>query len=120
MTERETRRVTVYEPVQLITAEHGWKAVFIGEPGSPAPGYSAEPLIGWGVFRVTERPAGSGTGPTHFLGIQVHGLVALEDTVAPAPAAAANFWRYLPPGDALEPDYVTQIQHAWFTPGKAS
>lgn len=105
---RQTRRITSYEPLSMIAAEPGWRAVFIGRPGDDVPGYAAEPLIGWGIFDVTERPATGQTGPTHHHGRQVHGIVALEDEVNAAPAAAANFWRYLPPGDELSPDDVKQ------------
>jgi len=106
------RRITVYEPLSMIAAEHGWRAAFIGGPGDDGPGYVAEPLIGWGIFDVTERPAAGQTGPTHHHGRQVHGIVALEDEVNAAPAAAANFWRYLAPGDELTEGEVTAEQEA--------
>jgi hypothetical protein len=104
------RRVTVYEPVSIIAAEYGWRAVFIGSPGTEPPGYLAEPLIGWGIFRVTEKPASGSNGPVIQCGLQMHGIVALEDEVNAAPAAAANFWRYLPPGDELTAAEVTREQ----------
>lgn len=112
------RRITSYEPLSLIAAEPGWRAVFIGRPGDGAPGYAAEPLIGWGIFDVTERPPRGVTGPTHHHGRQVHGIVALEDEVNAAPAAAANFWRYLAPGDELTPEEVTAEQDARHDPWK--
>jgi hypothetical protein len=116
---RAARRITTYEPLSLITAEPGWRAVFIGRPGDGGPGYAAEPLIGWGIFDVNERPPRGVTGPTTHLGRQVHGIVALEDEVNAAPAAAANFWRYLAPGDELELEEVAAEHSARYQPGAA-
>jgi hypothetical protein len=109
------RRVISYEPLNLIAAEPGWRAAFIGHLGDD-PGYAAEPLIGWGIFDVTERPARGTTGPTIHHGRQMHGIVALEDEVNAAPAAAANFWRYLPPGGELAPEEVTRELDARYKP----
>jgi hypothetical protein len=108
---RPVRRVTTYEPVTIIPARDGWRAVFIGSPGED-PGYAAEPLTGWGIFEVTEKPASGTTGPVYRWGRQIHGIVALEDEVTAAPAAADNFWRYLRPGDELTDEEVTAEQDA--------
>jgi hypothetical protein len=98
---REPRRVTVYEPVSMIAAEPGWRAVFTLngiEPGEP--GQGVRPLIGWGIYHVTERPAAGETGPTHNCGQQVHGIVATGAVAVPA-LQAGEFRAYLAPGEPM-------------------
>ena len=98
-----------YSPVSLSPAD-GWRAIYLHEPDEGEPGWSAEPLIGWGVFDVTHHPVRGESGlPTEPVR-EIHG-VAMQDT-AFCVADVANFWRYAAPGDSDPTDEEVAAERA--------
>ncbi|MBO0808961.1 MAG: hypothetical protein J2P32_11760 [Actinobacteria bacterium] len=87
---------TEYEPVSISPAEPGWRAVYIHDPAESDPGWSADPLIAWGVFEVTTRPAEGSSARVDRQGRQILGVIF--DDYAQCPEEVSNFWRYLRPG----------------------
>jgi hypothetical protein len=84
-----------YEPVSGWPAD-GWRAVYIHEPDADGnPGWSADPLIGWAVCRISQRRIGY-SDSTHEGGA-VCGFVSAGSYTERA-GEAQNFWFYLPPG----------------------
>lgn len=92
-----------HEPLTVAAAEPGWRAVHgSGEPDT-AP-RQAVPVVGWGVFRVTERWVDTDevvrTEPNQIMGVVARyelGAVAALVSVADA----HGFVHYLAPGDEL-------------------
>ena len=104
---RQTYRT--YEPVSLSTAAPGWRAAYILDPDEGEPGWHAEPLIAWAVYKVTTRPFKGSAALEQSEGRQIHGVVF--NGWAHAPEEADDFWRYLQPGDPdPSPDEVATEQ----------
>jgi hypothetical protein len=88
----------------------GWRAVYLDSEDSEGPGWSDEPLVGWGVFHVTSYGAAEwpGTDEGTDQGNEIHGVV-LDGTSAEVPDDVINFWRYLGPGQPdPTPDEVAE------------
>jgi hypothetical protein len=85
-----------YSPIGLSPAE-GWRAIYIHMPDEGAPGWSADSLIAWGVFEVTERPIKGNPAPQGETTREIHGVVM--DDYAHCVEETENFWRYNAPSD---------------------
>jgi hypothetical protein len=86
----------------MVPAQPGWQALFLGSDGDSAPGWTAEPVIAWGIFQVTDVSDGRTRVSREIIGVAV-----LE---APEPVTAVrNFWFYLAPGAPEPTPQETQI-----------
>lgn len=115
----DRRTYTTYEPVSLTAAPPGWRAAYIHPPDEGEPGWSADPLIAWAVWEVTERPVQGSTAPEKARGREIHGVI--YDGWVQAVPETANFWKYLAPGDPdPSPGEVAAGQERLSKPGRTA
>lgn len=90
----DRRTYRTYEPVTLCPAVPGWRALYLVDE---MPGWSAQPVAAWGIFRVVSRPVKGSVATEQDEGSHICGVIA--DGYADSAEAADNFWRYLGPSE---------------------
>jgi hypothetical protein len=84
-------------PISMCTAPPGWRAIYIHENGDGGPGWSDDPVVAFGTYRLIERRIGTHT-QVRDDGCFVEGIVWAGADGFVRAEEVSNFWRYLPPG----------------------